>query len=283
METISAALEQHISRLFDHLALVPGGGDPEAVHQARVACRRLRSILQTFTALFDPGWVEALRIDLATLAASLGRVRDVEVLLLRLETRASECDVPPELTDELLESLHREHRSARRALLRKLASAGGAEVLEGLRAAVANVPVLPESAAGPATAILLPYVDTSWRKLRKRVGKLPRRPADAELHRTRIVVKRCRSSVLAVVPLYPEGASRTNSLLGDLQDALGEQHDAVVACAWLEPFAGGELRAAARPILRAERKLAATGRTAWRRPWRVVDRPEVWRWSEGRR
>lgn len=253
------------------------------MHQARVACRRLRSILQTFTSLFDPGWATALRFDLAALAASLGRVRDVEVLLLRLETRALECDVAPELTDQLFESLHREHRNARRALLRRLGTPGSAEVLERLRVAVTRVPVTPETAGEPAATILLPYVETSWRKLRKRVGRLPRRPPDAELHRTRIVVKRCRTAVLAVVPLFGESASRGNSLLGELQDALGEQHDAVVAGAWLEPFAAGELRAAARPILRAERRLAESGRTAWRRPWGAVDRAEVWRWAAGRR
>jgi CHAD domain-containing protein len=253
------------------------------VHQARVACRRLRSILQIFPSLFDPGWAAALRIDLAALASSLGRVRDVEVLLLRLEARARECEVPAELADQLFESLHREHRNARRALLRRLATPESAEVLDRLRAAVARVPVAPDAVEEPAVRILLPYVDTSWRKLRRRVGKLPHRPPDAELHRTRIVVKRCRTAVLAVVPLFGEGASRTNSLLGDLQDTLGEQHDAVVASAWLEPFAIGQVRAAARPILRAERALVQSGRTAWRRPWRAVDRPDVWRWADGRR
>jgi CHAD domain-containing protein len=250
------------------------------VHQARVACRRLRSILQVFASLFDPGWAAALHDDLAALATSLGRVRDVEVLLLRLELRAGECGVAHELAGELLESLRREHRNARRALLRRLAAPRSGEVLERLRAAVQRVPVTTERGAEPAAAVLLPYVDTSWRKLRKRVERLPRRPPDADLHRTRIVVKRCRTAVLAVVPLFADRAGRTNSLLGHLQDALGEQHDAVVASAWLAPFAAGELRQAARPILRAERKLVEAGRTAWRQPWRAVDRADVWRWTE---
>ena len=60
------------------------GGDPEVVHQARVATRRLRSDLRTFEHFVDHEWAAELRAELRWLGAELGAVRDVEVLRDRL-------------------------------------------------------------------------------------------------------------------------------------------------------------------------------------------------------
>ena len=79
-------IRQHVSALVREL---PGAraGDVNAIHQARVATRKLRSNLRTFAPLLDVEWTEPLRAELGWLAMGLGAVRDREVLLQRLRDR----------------------------------------------------------------------------------------------------------------------------------------------------------------------------------------------------
>src|SRR5256714_10925278 len=83
-DVIRYTLAQSVASLLHHDPLVRTGRDPEAVHQSRVATRKLRSNLRTFGSLLDPEWTEPLRSELGWLAFSLGAVRDREVLLDRL-------------------------------------------------------------------------------------------------------------------------------------------------------------------------------------------------------
>ncbi len=67
--------------------------DPEGVHQARVASRRLRSDLRTFRTALDPAWAEPLREELRWLGTVLGEARDADVLFDRMRGRAG--TIPP--------------------------------------------------------------------------------------------------------------------------------------------------------------------------------------------
>src|SRR5436305_14018460 len=53
-DAVRAALAAGVSRLLRHDPGVRVGDDPEDVHQARVATRRLRADLRTFRGLLDP-------------------------------------------------------------------------------------------------------------------------------------------------------------------------------------------------------------------------------------
>src|ERR1700674_3843289 len=87
-DVIRSVVAQSVAALLYHDPLVRTSRDPEAVHQARVATRRLRSHLRTFGPLLDQEWTDPLRSELGWLALSLGAVRDQEVLLERLRERA---------------------------------------------------------------------------------------------------------------------------------------------------------------------------------------------------
>src|SRR5918999_689445 len=64
-------------------------GDPEGVHQMRVAARRLRSDLRTFSPLVDEAWAQSLIEELRWIARVLGDVRDLDVLRARIEAESS--------------------------------------------------------------------------------------------------------------------------------------------------------------------------------------------------
>ncbi|HEY2428498.1 MAG TPA: CYTH and CHAD domain-containing protein, partial [Acidimicrobiales bacterium] len=83
-EVVTAAVAASVARLLRHDPGVRLGDDPEDVHQARVATRRLRSDLRTFRSLVDEQWAGALRDELGWIAGLLGEVRDADVLHERL-------------------------------------------------------------------------------------------------------------------------------------------------------------------------------------------------------
>jgi inorganic triphosphatase YgiF len=79
------------------LRSLPGarlGDDPEAVHQARTAVRRLRATLKLFGPYLDTAWAKGLRRELRWLAGPLGEARDAEVALARLEAGGRRCPRP---------------------------------------------------------------------------------------------------------------------------------------------------------------------------------------------
>ncbi len=87
-ELVQAAIAGGVLRLVEHDPIVRIGEDPEGVHQARVATRRLRSDLRTFRPVVDTDWSEPLRDELRWLGELLGRVRDADVLLQLLTNKA---------------------------------------------------------------------------------------------------------------------------------------------------------------------------------------------------
>ena len=78
-QIVQACLRQF--RLNEDLLLM--GRAPEALHQSRVALRRLRSALSVFKALIADDASAGLREALRWLAATLGRARSIDVLVAR--------------------------------------------------------------------------------------------------------------------------------------------------------------------------------------------------------
>ena len=63
-EVVREALRDSVDRFFEHEAGIRSGAEPEDVHQARVATRRLRSDAKTFSHFLDAAWTAELRAEL---------------------------------------------------------------------------------------------------------------------------------------------------------------------------------------------------------------------------
>lgn len=268
-------------RLFRNEAGVRLGEDPEAVHQARVGIRRVRSTLRTFRPLLDQAWSASLRDELKWLAGLLGDVRDADVLHDRLARRVASLDeADAAAARQLLEDLLAQRGAARTRLLEAMGQERHTALLDRLVTAAQAPAVLPEAAAQPATTTRS-LVRKAWKKLRKAVRRAGDAPTDAELHRIRIQAKRARYAAEAVEPVVGKPARRFATAAADLQDVLGEQHDAVVAEAWLRDHAR-TLRAAralaAGQLIAAERAAARAARDRWRRVWRTLARGKRTSW-----
>src|SRR5215216_5947862 len=247
-------------RLFRHEAGVRTGEDPEAVHQARVATRRLRSTLRTFSSLLDPEWTDRLRDELKWLADLLGQVRDTDVLLERFsEHLAALPAADAKLGPRLLAGLVDQRDSARRRLLRAMGTERYAVLLDDLVAATAAPALLP-GADRPAAEVMPPLVAKPWKKLRKEVRKAGDDPPDEQLHKIRIRAKRARYAAEAVEPVIGQPAEDFADAVADIQSVLGDHQDAVVGAAWLREAAGSARRdvaLVAGQLIAAERASAA--------------------------
>jgi CHAD domain-containing protein len=273
-DVVRAAISTSVQRLIDHDAGVRLGGDPESVHLARVATRRLRSDLRTFRSLLVPEWDEALRAELKWLGGELGAVRDTEVLLDLLHHQVDRLTPGDHAVGErLLRQLVDRREEQRAELLEAMRSERYAKLLERLVAA-ANAPALLPEADAPATEVLPALVKKPWKKLRRDVRALDDIPRDEDLHHVRIRAKRTRYAAEAVSPALGKLARRFAKAVAKLQDVLGDHQDAVVAAAWLrkaakrtgdsqEVFVAGVLTGMIRTI-------EHDTRDAWPRAWKRV-------------
>ncbi|MBV8301549.1 MAG: CHAD domain-containing protein [Candidatus Dormibacteraeota bacterium] len=279
-EVIRHALAASVQRLVAHDPVIRDGRDPEGVHQARVATRRLRSDLRTFRPLLDRAWADGLRDRLSELADLLGAARDADVLGERIRRdvdRLAEADRPG--AAPVIAALETARDAARAELSTELQSAGYGRLLSDL-AAAATSPHCNTLARAPGADVLPPLATKAWRRLKRNIAALPDEPEDAALHQIRILAKRARYAIDAVSPVTRSQVSALAAQIAELQDVLGRQHDAVVAEDWLrrqvaqgrgDPLTVGQLVA----MQRAE---AATEREAWPDVWRRIRRrrPDSW-------
>lgn len=210
-------------------------GDDEALHDLRVALRRLRSQLRAYAALLPAAGARKQRRRVRELAQATSEARDLEVQLAWLRRQrhtasgaaAREVD---ELTDQLARRLSRALSRARAEaadrlppLSRKLSR----RLLQDQAAAVAGPPG-PRFFAAAAERIRAEAVTLAAEV--SRIGS----PLDEEqAHRARIVAKRLRYLVepLRAAPPDTALARRAEALverIKELQDVLGDLHDAHV-------------------------------------------------------
>lgn len=281
-DVIGRAIATSVERLIRHDAVVRLDIDPEGVHQARVATRRLRSDLRTFAPLLDPGWVQATREELRWLGDVLGGARDTDVLLDRLRGRVealSELEQPGGAV--VLDALTVADKEAHAAVLDALRGDRYAVLLDGLVAAANEPPMGPEASA-PAKEVLPALARGPYRALRKAVRAAGRDPLDESLHRIRIHAKRARYAAEAVAPAVGSPALRFAEAAAELQRLLGEHQDAVVVAGWLRTWSAGgaspDAAFAAGTIAGLERAQADALRSDWRRVWRRLHDPKLRRW-----
>ncbi|WP_411110094.1 CHAD domain-containing protein [Streptomyces sp. c-19] len=208
---------------------------PDAVHQLRVACRRLRSAFKTYRRVLDRDVTDRLGEELKWLAGELGVARDQEVLDERLRARVE--DLPRTLVlGPVKARLRRRHaargRSARHQALAALDSARYLSLLDGLDALLADPP-LRKAAGRSAEKVLAKAVRKDHGRLATRIERAlaldPGEERDLALHEARKAAKRARYAADAARPSLGKPAKRLSKRVKAVQSLLGEHQDAVVA------------------------------------------------------
>ena len=276
LDVIRSAIAGSTIKLVSNDPIVRLGEDPEGVHRARVAARRLRSDLRTFRPLLDRDWARALRAELRWLGQLLGPVRDAEVLGARLQEGVEEMvGLEPASAKVLLDGLETDRLDARRRLLEGLGSRRYEELVVRL-ARAAREPVAVDDLVERPISSTGSLMKRPWAKLARRAAALGSGSSDGALHATRIEAKRVRYGAEALVPVFGKRAARFASAAERLQEVLGEHQDAVVAMSWLEDR-GMEVNDQAVTFIAgrlAELEAASRDRArqAWPKAWKRLER-----------
>ncbi|WP_204072847.1 CYTH and CHAD domain-containing protein [Planotetraspora phitsanulokensis] len=230
-EVVVAYLRGHVKALTAQDPRVRRA-EEDAVHQARVASRRLRSAFKAFKSLL--GDTTALQDELRWLGEVLGEARDLEVIRDRFAHRLDALDpslvvgpIRRRLGDDLLAKEHEAYGRIREALSGERYFA----LLDGLEEFAARPP-LTDLAASDGGKALEKIADKNW----KRVGdaydaaQAMEDPDEREIamHDVRKAAKRARYTAEAV------GLSELATRAETVQEVLGRHQDGVVAQGVLE-------------------------------------------------
>lgn len=79
IEAAHTSLRQQLDEMLSNLDGTRGGDDIEALHDMRVASRRLRAALSVFAAAFPPKPFSVTEKEVARVTDALGAVRDADV------------------------------------------------------------------------------------------------------------------------------------------------------------------------------------------------------------
>jgi CHAD domain-containing protein len=233
-QLLDARLRDQVQALFEADRSIRAGNDA-GVHEARVACRRLRAALATFRPVVRVEVSEPLRDQLRWLAQSLGEARDLHVArerLLGLADQEGEAAVALVERIRSEDSAHDDDAQVQRVL----ASQRYADLLDALEDLVADPPWTGQ-AERDARSFLRRRIDKEWRRLEDRVvpveGLDPGTAPDQQLHDVRKAAKRLRYALEVAEPLWRKKAKRLRTQVHRLTDTLGERQDTVVTRAIL--------------------------------------------------
>jgi len=213
-----AVVRRHLGVL---LAREPGtrlGEDIEDLHDMRVATRRLRAAIDCFVEVL-PARSRALSSELAWLAGVLGKVRDIDVQIDRVEK-----------TGEIHALLMAQRASARQDLLDALDSPRWKRLASALTSMVQHGPLRRSPPGRLPAAVSLPDLVKERHQAAVKAARRARRSGlAADFHRLRIRCKRLRYSLEFSSGVYGNHAEQFIRKLATLQDSLGHIQDAIVA------------------------------------------------------
>ena len=264
-----AIATRHLDAAARALARLAGGADVEALHDFRVALRRLRSALRAYRVHLDPEVTPRALEQAGALASRTGSARDAEVQIEWLRTQLGGVNAPrAAAAQRLIERLE--------AQVARVQSAGSAPLArEFARLASALRPALatysaPVSGVGPppgrsfgevSAELLRAALDELFASLGRVHGERDEEPA----HRARIEAKRLRY-LLEPFEREVRGVSGILRRMRRLQNQLGELNDLRVLRASL----ARALEQAA--LASAQSRLAALDAGDGRRQPRPADR-----------
>ena len=232
----------HFFRMLDHEAGTRLGEDIEELHDMRVAVRRMRSAMWVFGPYFKKGVLKPFLTGLRRTGRALGRVRDLDVFMEKAQEHISERSADDQSAlQPLLEAWQSERAEARQSMLSHLDSKryrgfvksfGSFLEVEGAggkRPPKDGPAALRVFQCAPAMIYARDQVVRSYHGMLHEASL-------ATLHSLRIDIKRYRYTLEFFREVLGEEAESVIRSAVQLQDHLGDLHDADVACQLLIEF-----------------------------------------------
>jgi triphosphatase len=256
------------------------GNNPEFVHQARVAMRRLRSSFNLFAPVLNPRFVEVYSPRWRELAGGLGSARDWDVFLI--ETLAPLEEAFPGDADLALLRARGEATKAKAQALAAVAlkQQGYSQLLLAFSAALFRVEPPTIDAGSRSSALTLGKF--ARRRLNKRAQMIEALVSEhakmnaERRHELRIAFKKLRYALDFFAPILPgKRLAAYQSSLELIQDLLGTLNDQVTASRLIKQMhPKGDPNPLTRGWIAGRTQLLVTslneqlrGFTASRKPW----------------
>jgi CHAD domain-containing protein len=301
-DVLLAYLADQLDELRRHAPDVRAN-QPEAIHQMRVATRRLRSLLGTGRSLFDGGAADDVRAELRWLSRALGAARDPEVVHGRLrDLLASEPQdmIHGPAAERINEELDASAAAGFEDALAALGSERYTLLLASLKELVA-APPLSAKASRPPRRLVRKLVSKDEARLRRAVEALPAHAGsegsgsegggpqaggpdarDLGLHDVRKAAKRLRYASEFATPLMGKGHRKRTGKVArsarEIQTILGGHQDSVVARTLLgnlgtHPQISGASGFTFGRLHAREDRLAGAAEAEFLKTWRKFPRP----------
>lgn len=260
---------------------------PAAVHEMRIATRKLRAVLKAFKSLLHEPERTRLATELRWLADTLGELRDLDVYAENLDGYLRGLpDADREAARAHLEDLKQGRDLARHNVDKALRSARYRELAARLEAFASIAPSPAELRRWGSFTIcdgVDAYLRKSLRRVHKRARRLGAHPPAEALHALRIEGKKYRYLLEFFEPLYRKELKKPLKGVRKLHGALGDHQDACLAEQRLRAYAAGtdarahapeELLALGR-LLEAYAARAAHVRRSFPALWQRFERAEL--------
>ncbi len=230
---------RHLHRFISLEAKVLKGDDPDAIHDMRVASRRLQQILDLIFPTPRPREARRLRRKIRRCRRALGDVRNCDVLLGLVERRLARrrsshreawTAVQRHLQERRTESFTKATRKLSRLNL-AVFYMRTKSILDRL-GAKADQGQIAQPLALPGGAVLEPFPKRLarvlvgvWSEFEKQVASSHSEPSATSIHAARIAAKRLRYLLEVVNQFGISGSSQFLAWLRRIQQHLGDWHD----------------------------------------------------------
>jgi triphosphatase len=286
IEALRVIIEETLGHL---LANQPAAfaGDPEGVHQARVAIRRIRSALLLFSPHLEQHAKTLFEDELRHAGQTIGETRDWDVFCDEILPRVSETPEARKFSEMMKAPAEARRAAAHKTCVRQLRDPTFRALVLGLAAwteegredsgQVGDHGLKRD--IGNIAGNLLDRLDA---KAMKRGRAVDPDASPAELHPLRKSLKKVRYSVEFLQSIFPpKKAKRFLRRLKKLQEALGEINDAAMATRLAEGLAADkhlELAPSVAAISLGQERAAQDAMKALAKTWQAYcEEPRFWR------
>jgi len=237
-------LEQ-CQRLIDEIPGVQLGRDIEAIHDMRVASRRLATGLDVFKSCLPKKKSKIWRDSIRKVTFALGNARDLDIQIAQLTDlygEKLEATYKPGY-NRLLLRLKQKRSKAQKKVNKTVFNLNESEALEQMILWLEKHRE-PDQLSEPYPPSLLhkayPSIAAALEGFLMHSDFITSEADSDKLHAMRIAGKRLRYTMEIFAPLYAGELKPFILAMKDIQDTLGEYHDADVWATWLPKFVDKE-------------------------------------------
>lgn len=191
--------------------------DSDAIHDMRVASRRLRAVLTELRSSFDPKQAEPLRKKARKITRNLGRARELDVSIALLETLDDEFKGKP-ATVHLAEFLLKERGEEDAAVAKAAKLAGSKKFTAAIKELAAGGDSCRIRQAAKSTTARYEGVVAAYNEWHAK-------STSETLHALRVALKKFRYTCEIFADLYGKPMKTFIKSLKEIQETLGQWHD----------------------------------------------------------